>query len=674
MSAVFMPLAVLLCAGMISASAADSPQIIQYPGIYTISTVSCLIDRTDTLDIGQVSSSPIQELFSRDLSRLALYGLRKGTVWRRFSIINECGEDLYLQVGRGNMRLFIHTGNTEANCSWAELSPSAENEYNQGTHRYLHLPVGSAGTGEYYLRQRPQAMNCEPVVIGTMPQFKSYQSQNAIAQGFYFGLIAFSFIYHIFLFLSIRRPSYLFLALFTASVGLIFAFYSGYISDNTREWPLNMLPILGALSGIWFIFFTISFLRSRITDPVRHLWLMAVAAMFGINILLSIAGFAHIAHQLNYFNVIFALIVTFYIGIEAYRNGFQPAMHYTIALLFFAVTACVAVLRALDIIPDFRFAGNADQIGIVLSLLLLAFAQGKKINDYISMRKEAQDIAMKEYLEKEKLIRFQNNLLETKVNERTRDLEQSIHTLRQQGEELREANEFKDKVLALLSHDLRSPFSSLAGMLALLQEKALNEEEKNSLLSGIRRSLRNAGNLLDEILDWAGSRKAQENILVEIWPHECIEEIFRLFKVQAQDKGVELINAIDPGMLLEGDENILRLVVRNLVSNAIKFTSKDGYVKVGILEDQAEVQITVQDNGVGISAAGMRKIAEQKGHYSTRGTDNEKGTGLGLKLCREFLEKNGGKLEITSKPSQGSTFTARFGCSARYANKEAAYS
>ena len=85
-----MPLAVLLCAGLISAaSAADSPQVIQYPGIYTISTVSCLIDRTDTLDIGQVSGSPLRELFGRDLSRLALYGLRKGTVWRRFSIMNQ---------------------------------------------------------------------------------------------------------------------------------------------------------------------------------------------------------------------------------------------------------------------------------------------------------------------------------------------------------------------------------------------------------------------------------------------------------------------------------------------------------------------------------------------------------------------------------------------------------
>jgi two-component system, sensor histidine kinase LadS len=671
---VLAPIAATLLGFAVAAAASDQKTLVlRNPGIHDLSGhVDCFIDQDGGLTFSEISGDRYRRYFSPRLSRFVHLGFNSGRIWYRFSAVNKTGQELYLQVnhrGADQFRLYVRSGDRNFTEKTMDgLQPLTGLQPLMSSSRYLALNAGPGDTLSCYLSYRPESLGMTPLKIGNLDVFLRQEQRGILAQGFYFGFIVFIFIYHLFIYLTIRRITYLYLALFTASIGLLYAFYNGYIhaySPNVAQWPSGLLPVLGALSAIWFILFTFSFLRSRSTSPVNHLWLMAILGIYGINIVLSLFGLIQVSLQINLFNLLFSLGFATFTGIVAYRRGFQPAGYYLVALAVCTLALAVSLFREFGLLSPSWISNNAGQLGAALTILFLAFAQGRKINNYITMRKEAQTQALNEYLEKERLIRFQNSLLETKVHERTRDLEQSIRTLKQQGEELQEANEFKDKVLALLSHDLRSPLSSLSGMLTLLQQKALSLPEQEVLLTGIRRSLRNAGSLLDEVLDWAESSKPVDRHYVDVDLHAVIEEVFSLFRAQAQDKNIDLVNETEKDRVFYGDENLIRLVVRNLVSNAIKFTPKNGQVIVGQREHGKELILYVQDTGIGIASADIRKIMKDKMRFSTRGTENEKGTGLGLHLCREFLEKCGGSLEVVSQPSEGSTFTVHFGSSAR---------
>ena len=138
---------------------------------------------------------------------------------------------------------------------------------------------------------------------------------------------------------------------------------------------------------------------------------------------------------------------------------------------------------------------------------------------------------------------------------------------------------------------------------------------------------------------------------------ELVTELFELFRLQTTTKKINLLSNIEKHTILFAEKNILQLVLRNLISNAIKFTPVGGKIEVGINHSDSDDQIYVKDSGVGIQEENKLKLFSEDKHYSTRGTQNEKGTGLGLLLCKEFIEKIGGAISVDSKISEGSTFT-----------------
>ena len=135
-----------------------------------------------------------------------------------------------------------------------------------------------------------------------------------------------------------------------------------------------------------------------------------------------------------------------------------------------------------------------------------------------------------------------------------------------------------------------------------------------------------------------------------------IQDVLGLLHLQATNKKIHLESRIEEQLYCYADREMVNLVLRNLLSNAIKFTPEKGNVRVGAREHPEWVEIYVEDTGIGISPENMDRLFGN-GYFTTKGTGNESGTGLGLKLCKEFLEKNGGHISVNSKPGQGSTFT-----------------
>lgn len=234
--------------------------------------------------------------------------------------------------------------------------------------------------------------------------------------------------------------------------------------------------------------------------------------------------------------------------------------------------------------------------------------------------------------------------------------------LRKSELELKELNATKDKLFSIIAHDLKSPFNSILGLSELLKEDAQDCEPKNILQYStmINSSATQAYNLLENLLAWARVQLGKLVVSKESFNlKEEVESVFYLFTSKANAKNIQLINKVSNSFTLNADINIIKTVLRNLISNAIKFTPNNGIIYLDAKEENGQSVVSVIDNGVGIPAENLELIFEPDEYYTTPGTQNEKGTGLGLILCKYFIEKHEGAMQVKSKKDAGSTFSFR---------------
>jgi signal transduction histidine kinase len=228
--------------------------------------------------------------------------------------------------------------------------------------------------------------------------------------------------------------------------------------------------------------------------------------------------------------------------------------------------------------------------------------------------------------------------------------------IKKRSVELEQLNQVKDKFFSIISHDLRSPMNALAGILDLAENKHLDANEFVHLTKELRVQFNHTKTLINNLLDWTllqmDKLKIHED-RVEL--HAMVEENFKLFSA-LQVKNTQMKNLVAPGTCAKADTNMVNLVFRNLILNAIKFTEVGGVVSVNAEEKGNFIQVAISDTGVGIAPEVQNILFEKTTGYSTRGTANEKGTGLGLILCKEFVERNGGTIWLESELGKGSTF------------------
>lgn len=235
-------------------------------------------------------------------------------------------------------------------------------------------------------------------------------------------------------------------------------------------------------------------------------------------------------------------------------------------------------------------------------------------------------------------------------------------SLKTQKELLKIANATKEKFVAIIAHDLRNPFLPLLGFTELLlnRNEKLDEAKRQKCISAIRDSALQIYKLLESLLEW--SRLQSDNLEVhptEINICDLTNELVLLSKGNAEKKGISIQSLLHPDTLVFGDLNMLSAILNNLVQNAIKFTAKGGKVEIGSRTIGNFVEITVADTGIGMTKAEMENLFRIDLKESKPGTENERGVGLGLILCKEFAEKNKGSISVSSQPGKGSRFTVK---------------
>lgn len=239
------------------------------------------------------------------------------------------------------------------------------------------------------------------------------------------------------------------------------------------------------------------------------------------------------------------------------------------------------------------------------------------------------------------------------------DLKHSEQELIENEKRLKELNNTKDKFFSIIAHDLRSPFSSIVGFSNILasQVKEQDYEGVEKFAEIIQQSSKRALDLLSNLLEWSRSQTGRIQINAEfIELGKLINESALLLSDASQQKSIKVSLRISRNFPVIADRAMISTVLRNLLSNAIKFTNPGGEIVISAEHKGPETTISVQDNGVGIEKSDLEKLFHIDSASSTPGTQNEKGTGLGLLLCKDFVEKHGGKIWVKSERGVGSTF------------------
>jgi signal transduction histidine kinase/Tfp pilus assembly protein PilF len=224
---------------------------------------------------------------------------------------------------------------------------------------------------------------------------------------------------------------------------------------------------------------------------------------------------------------------------------------------------------------------------------------------------------------------------------------------------LLELNATKDKFFSIISHDLKGPLNSLTSFSGLLinHSDSLSKDEIKMLAQDLDKSLKNLFALLENLLEWSRSQTGNIQFTPEIFDLNAVLESNKaLLDAQASNKQITIVNRCSTQLPVRADKNSITTVIRNLLSNAIKFTPPGGTIALDARAEGGEIKVSVSDTGVGMPVEVVQKLFRIDTKHSTKGTANEKGTGLGLILCKEFVEKNGGSIGVESEVGKGSTF------------------
>jgi len=225
--------------------------------------------------------------------------------------------------------------------------------------------------------------------------------------------------------------------------------------------------------------------------------------------------------------------------------------------------------------------------------------------------------------------------------------------------ELKEINTQKDRLFSILAHDLKSPMTALIGYADLLDNEfgLLSSEEIKDYISSISQVSQNLNNLLQTILEWSILQKDK----ISFEPKRLnlkteVEQIIKLFRVSSSEKKIDIINKLDPKLFVNADPNVFHTILRNLISNAIKFSNEGGKVNIAARIKNDLIEISVEDNGIGMTQQTLKNLFTNGIQTPVRGTKNETGSGLGLLICSELIAKSDCKIIVKSKKNKGSKF------------------
>ncbi|HNV80761.1 MAG TPA: tetratricopeptide repeat-containing sensor histidine kinase [Tenuifilaceae bacterium] len=238
-------------------------------------------------------------------------------------------------------------------------------------------------------------------------------------------------------------------------------------------------------------------------------------------------------------------------------------------------------------------------------------------------------------------------------------IQQKVQAIEEKNRELEKINQIKDKLIAVIAHDLKNPFNNISGYSELLVSRyhSFEKKEIQEFLKIINESSAKGNYLLDNLLQWYRLQTMSLQFLpLQLNLYNIVKDELLFYTSIAQDRGINIINSISQGITIHADSNMLKTIIRNLVTNALKYTDKNGIISISASYNNREVTVAVEDSGRGIDPLIKEKLFTGEHGVTSTGQGGEKGSGLGLILCKDFVEMHHGRIWVESEPGKGAKF------------------
>lgn len=603
--------------------------------------VTVLEDKHVSYTLEQVKRMGASGKFVRSTESILNLGNSSSTFWIKIRYGNSGKQPAYLIVDVPNIDhidfyatdgqgrpIHHHTGS---------LSPS--NSEVLATNQYLFdlLPTGSDGqVRDVYLKVRSDNIMLLALKIADAKTLISSGNYKINFESVYSGILIMLFISNIFFFISVKDRTYLYYSIYIAALFIYLVLYLrgyGYILGPDFKRFVNLYPhLFASIATIAAFFFSWKFLgiNQRVPKMVPVYKLM-VGLWIGLFVVAALGGKSILAVLVNYLTFV-SSVVAWYAGLCAYRNGLKPALYYLIAWFAVGISLIIGLLGMVGVIPYHDLSYEVGPIGTTIEMLFLSFALGDRFNH---IRKEKDRVEQ----ENMKLILSHNERLEFVVEERTKKLSM--------------ANAEKDKLFSIVAHDLRSPFNSLVSILELNDNDLLDFDELKMMLQETRKNVDQINLTLNNLLYWAKGQMDMPGSNPENFDLQSMaERLLLVYQPLSTSKEVRLTTSYSGSCIVFADINEINLVFRNLIDNAIKFSPKGSVIRINLEEQIGEVYISVCNAVHENSILKLEQVMNSEEVLSTQGTNNEQGIGLGLHLCREYIQLNGGEMKVTVKDQE----------------------
>ena len=516
-------------------------------------------------------------------------------------------------------------------------------------HRHPVFPfqISQGKTQTIYLHIKTISSVQVPAIIWNQKEFARASYHTQIINGLFYGAMFIMVFYQLFLFFSIRDKITFYYVLTLLAMTNVVSFFQGYnflyLHPTRPVWN----DIFAIVSGPAFIVTSTLLTRAFLNLRTLNRWLdvlllvnMAADVFMGILMFIYFREVSYKYH--HYFVLSHCLIALISAGYGLYKN-YRPSRFYLLGWVSPFIATGFFTMGNLGFLSVYLSTGNSGlMVGCILLMLFISFALG----DRWSILEKENQLAKQAELEREQ---EEKTRLEEEVRNRTLEIQQ-------QNLELEEVNHVKDKLLSVVSHDIRGPLGSLHLALNLVKSGSLSADEFQKVSEDLEGRLTHTTEFIDNLLQWAKLQMRGETFEPDrIDLSKLADESVKLLEPQCAQKNILLKNHFQGTFEAYADLNMVRSVFRNLLTNAIKFTKPNGTIALSAYKVEHKIIISVADSGVGIPEKNRSKLFTISS-VATQGTKQEKGTGLGLLLCKEFVEKNGGSIWFETQEGKGTTF------------------
>jgi len=572
-------------------------------------------------------------------------------VWFKIELQNKTGEDAWLETGGPYSCWYIDfyrpdsLGRYGYPVQTGSMRPVESKEYPVNFFWLKLANAADTSVKTYYVRMFSGRDAEYPLLAGTIKALYSNKEKSDYLTAGFVGIMLIMIFYNVFLCVATRDRIYIIYVCYLISSLLGVCYLNNHSPFPPHSWADTHYYAWANCSFLLIGLFTSEYLQLKKHYP-RLFWLVW-SQVFVLGVVFpTLSGIGVPMVKITTLHNICLLLfnITFLIsGVYLYAKGGNIARFYFLGWIFIAISMVVLQLEVHGILPYHLILRNALYFGVTLEMLMFSFALGERLN----ILKFEKENAQFEYL---RLVAAQTKELEQKVEARTRELQD-------QSNYLEEVNATKDNLFSILGHDLRGPIANLKGMLDLSLANEISSEEFQKHMPVLNNGVENVLTILEDLLQWSyAQRKGITSFPVYVDLHAIAENTVMLFGAQTTAKSILLQNQIPPNSAAFVDENQIKLILRNLVSNSVKFTPKNGSILITSTVVGNMNQIAVTDTGKGMSLEETEKLFKATSNFTTPGTAGEKGIGLGLLLCREMAENNGGKIWVSSTKGVGTTF------------------